>query len=377
MERLRVVESLAGVPADQWNALAGGNPFVSHEFLSALIETGCAGRRTGWQPQIVLLEKENHLAGAMPLFLKSHSRGEYVFDWAWADAYQRHGLAYYPKLLGAVPFTPVSGPRLLASGRPERARLLAGALELAQDVSSLHVLFPPEPEARLMQEAGMLMRSTVQFHWRNDGYADFGDFLSRLTAHRRKVIRQERRRVREAGVTFRWLRGAAIERADWEFFERCYRRTYAEHRSSPYLNLEFFLRIGAALAPHMLMVVAERAGRPIAATLNLISGDCMWGRYWGALEHVPLLHFECCYYQAIEYAIASRLQLFEGGAQGEHKLFRGLLPVETHSAHWLAHPAFADAIEDYLRRETAGIARYVNELNEHAPFRAPSIPPLS
>jgi predicted N-acyltransferase len=379
MERLRVVESLAGVPADQWNALAGGNPFVSHQFLSALIETGCASRRTGWQPQIVLLEKENNLAGAMPLFLKSHSRGEYVFDWAWADAYQRHGLAYYPKLLGAVPFTPVSGPRLLARGRAERAQLLAAALELAKGVSSLHVLFPPEPEAGQMQEAGMLMRRTVQFHWsnvrENGGYADFDDFLARLTAHRRKVIRQERRRVREAGVTFRWLRGAAIERADWEFFERCYRRTYAEHRSSPYLNLEFFLRVGATLTPHLLMIVAERAGRPIAATLNVISGGCMWGRYWGALEHVPLLHFECCYYQAIEYAIADRLQLFEGGAQGEHKLFRGLLPVETHSAHWLAHPAFADAIEDYLRRETAGIARYVNELNEHTPFRAPSTPP--
>ncbi|HEY6966998.1 MAG TPA: GNAT family N-acetyltransferase [Burkholderiales bacterium] len=378
-ERLRVVESLAGVPAEQWNALVegtpagAGNPFVSHEFLSALLETGCASRRTGWQPQIVLLERGNALAGAMPLFLKSHSRGEYVFDWAWADAYQRHGLEYYPKLLCAVPFTPVSGPRLLARGRAERARLLAGALELAKGVSSLHVLFPPEPEARLMLEAGMLMRRTVQFHWRNvqenGGYADFDDFLSRLNAHRRKVIRQERRRVREAGVRFRWLRGAEIARSDWEFFERCYRRTYAEHRSSPYLNLEFFLRLGATLAPRLLMFVAERGGRPIAATLNVVAGDTLWGRYWGALEHVPLLHFEACYYQAIEYAIAQGLQNFEGGAQGEHKLFRGLLPVETNSAHWLAHPAFADAIDDYLKRETAGIARYVDELNEHSPFK--------
>jgi predicted N-acyltransferase len=372
MERLRVVESLAGVPAAEWNALSQGDPFTSHAFLSALIDTGCASARSGWRPQIVLLERSGKLAGAMPLFLKSHSYGEYVFDWAWADAYQRHGLAYYPKLLCAVPFTPVSGPRLLAAGGADRARLLAAALELAKEVSSLHVLFPPQEEAALMQDKGMLLRRTVQFHWRNEGYADFDEFLSRMTRHRRKVIRQERRRVHEAEVSFRWLRGAEIERRHWEFFERCYRRTYAAHRSSPYLNLEFFLRIGAALPQHCLMILAERGGRPVAATLNVISEEKIWGRYWGAAEHIPLLHFECCYYQAIEYAIARRLAVFEGGAQGEHKLFRGLLPVETHSAHWLAHPAFADAIEDYLKRETAGITRYVDELNEHSPFKDPA-----
>ena len=371
-ERLRVVESLAGVPAGEWNSLAPGDPFTSHEFLAALIDTGCASARAGWRPQIVLLEKEGRLAGAMPLFLKSHSYGEYVFDWAWADAYQRHGLEYYPKLLCAVPFTPVGGPRLLAPERADRARLLAGALELARGASSLHVLFPPQEQADLMQEAGMLRRRTVQFHWKNDGYADFDDFLSRMTRHRRKVIRQERRRVHEAGVEFRWLQGAEIERRHWEYFERCYRRTYAAHRSSPYLNLEFFLRLGATLPRHCLMIVAERAGKPVAATLNVITEKTIFGRYWGASEHIPLLHFECCYYQAIEFAIARRLASFEGGAQGEHKLFRGLLPVETHSAHWLAHPAFADAIEDYLKRENAGIARYVDELNEHSPFRTPS-----
>jgi predicted N-acyltransferase len=371
-ERLRVVESLAGVPADRWNALAPDDPFTSHEFLSALIDTGCASARTGWRPQIVLLEKDGNLAGAMPLFLKSHSYGEYVFDWAWADAYQRHGLEYYPKLLCAVPFTPVTGPRLLADNDADRARLAAAALDMAREVSSLHVLFPPAGQAGLLQSAGMLLRRTVQFHWRNDAYADFDDFLSRLTRHRRKVIRQERRRVREAGLSLRWLRGAEIERGHWEFFERCYRRTYAAHRSSPYLNLEFFLRIGATLPRHCLMILAERAGKPVAATLNLLGENKIYGRYWGAQEHVPLLHFECCYYQAIEYAIAHRLQLFEGGAQGEHKLFRGLLPVETHSAHWLAHPRFARAIEDYLEREGAGIARYVDELNEHSPFRTPA-----
>ncbi|MGH8764656.1 MAG: GNAT family N-acetyltransferase, partial [Burkholderiales bacterium] len=303
---------------------------------------------------------------------------EYVFDWAWADAYQRHGLEYYPKLLCAVPFTPVTGPRLLAeggnAGAAVREALAAAALEMARGASSLHVLFPSSTEADLLHGAGMLLRRTVQFHWRNADYADFEDFLARMTRHRRKVIRQERRRVHEAGVSFRWLRGAEIERSHWEFFERCYRRTYAAHRSSPYLNLEFFLRLGATLPQNMLMILAERAGKPIAATLNVLNESKIFGRYWGAAEHVPLLHFECCYYQAIEYAIAHRLATFEGGAQGEHKLFRGLLPVETLSAHWLAHPSFASAIEDYLKRETAGIARYVDELNEHSPFRAPSNP---
>jgi len=372
-ERLRVVESLAGVPAERWNALAPGDPFTSHEFLSALIDTGCASARTGWRPQIVLLERDGTLAGAVPLFLKSHSYGEYVFDWAWADAYQRHGLEYYPKLLCAVPFTPVTGPRLLAANDADRAQLAAASLEMSHEVSSLHVLFPPAAQARLLESAGMLLRRTVQFHWRNDGYADFDDFLARMTRHRRKVIRQERRRVREAGLAVRWLRGAEIERGHWEFFDRCYRRTYAAHRSNPYLNLDFFLQLGATLPRHCLMILAERAGRPVAAALNLISDDSIYGRYWGAAEHVPLLHFECCYYQAIEFAIANRLRFFEGGAQGEHKLFRGLLPVETHSAHWLAHPRFARAIEDYLAREGAGIARYVDELNEHSPFRTQAL----
>jgi predicted N-acyltransferase len=367
-ERLRVVESLAGVPVAAWNALVRGDPFTSHEFLAALVDTGCASGRTGWQPQIVLLERDGKLVAAMPMFLKSHSYGEYVFDWAWADAYQRHGLEYYPKLLCAVPFTPVTGPRLLAADDADRGLLAAAALDMAREVSSLHVLFPPAAEAGLLQAAGMLLRRTVQFHWTNGDYADFDDFLSRMTRHRRKNIRQERRRVYEAGVTFRWLRGAEIEQQHWTFFERCYRRTYSAHRSSPYLNLEFFLRLGATLPQHTLLILAERAGKPVAATLNVVSGNRIFGRYWGALEHIPLLHFECCYYQAIEFAIANRLQVFEGGAQGEHKLFRGLLPVETHSAHWLAHPRFARAIEDYLERESAGITRYVNELNEHSPF---------
>jgi predicted N-acyltransferase len=370
---MRFVHSLAGIDASQWNSLAGGlaasNPFISHEFLSALLETGCAAPASGWTPSFALIERDGELAAAMPLFLKSHSYGEYVFDWSWADAYARHGLAYYPKTLGAVPFTPVAGPRLLAREDADRRALLGAALELARDTSSLHVLFAGEPDMRLMREHGMLERRSVQFHWRNEGYPDFEQFLARMPHARRKNIKQERRRVREAGVTFRRLRGRQIDSAHWEFFHRCYRATYAAHGSTPYLNLRFFRRIGASLADNLVLFLAERAARPIAAALCFEDGQSLYGRHWGALEHVPLLHFECCYYQPIEYAIERRLASFEGGAQGEHKIFRGLLPVETHSAHWIADPRFARAIGEHLERESAGIERYVNELAEHSPFK--------
>jgi len=368
LDSLRIVDSLAAVDRDEWNALAGQQPFVRHEFLSALMETGCASAQRGWRPQFLLARRAGALAGAMPLFAKTHSYGEYVFDWAWADAHERHGVEYYPKLLCAIPFTPVQGPRILG-GDPEKKLLIEAALELARDSSSLHVLFAPEEEARLLAGQGMMLRRTVQFHWRNRGYADFEDFLGRLSHQRRKNIRQERRRVHEAGVSFRWLEGAAIERRHWEFFNRCYRRTYAAHRSSPYLSLEFFVRIGAALPHNVVLLLAERRSAPLAASLLLRDERSLYGRYWGAVEHVPLLHFECCYYQAIDYAIARRLEVFEGGAQGEHKIFRGLMPVEALSAHWLAHPRFARAVESFLEREGAGIARYVDELCEHSPFK--------
>jgi predicted N-acyltransferase len=370
VESFEVVESLAGVDPGEWNALAGPQPFVRHEFLSALIDTGCATARSGWLPQFLLRRRAGALAGAMPLFVKSHSYGEYVFDWAWADAHERNGVEYYPKLLCAVPFTPVQGRRLLAADDAGRRALIGAALELARQTSSLHVLFPAEDEAQALREGGMMLRRTVQFHWRNDGFADFEAFLARMNHARRKNIRQERRRVREAGVGFRWLEGTAIERRHWEFFNRCYRGTYAAHRSSPYLNLEFFLRVGAAMPGNIVMVLAERDARPVAASLFFKDRETLYGRYWGAVAHVPLLHFECCYYQAIEYAIARGLLRFEGGAQGEHKLFRGLLPVETLSAHWLAHDRFARAVETFLQREGAGIERYVNELCEHSPFKA-------
>ena len=369
MESVRVVDSLAGVDRAEWNALAGEQPFLRHEFLAALIETGCASAKTGWLPQIVLLERAGALVGAMPLFAKSHSYGEYVFDWAWADAHERNGIDYYPKLVCAVPFTPVRGSRILAASTADRKTLVRAALHVAHDLSSLHVLFARDEDAVLLDEAGLLMRHTVQFHWKNEGYADFEDFLSRMSHQRRKNIRQERRRVRDAGVTFRWLEGAGIERQHWEFFNRCYRRTYAAHRSTPYLNLDFFLRLGAEMPDNVTLLLGEREGQPVCTSLLLRDRHTLYGRYWGSVEHIPLMHFECCYYQAIDYAISRKLGTFEGGAQGEHKIFRGLMPVQTRSAHWLAHPKFARAVENFLERETLGIAQYVNELVEHSPFK--------
>jgi uncharacterized protein len=369
LESVRVVNSLAAVDRDAWNALAGGQPFMRHEFLSALIDTGCAAARSGWLPQFVLLSRAGELHAAMPLFAKNHSYGEYVFDWAWAEAHERQGIDYYPKLVCAVPFTPVRGPRLLASSDGARRALVRAALERAKETSSLHVLFARDEDAAVLADEGFLIRRTVQFHWTNEGYSSFDDFLARLSHARRKNIRQERRRVREAGVELRSLDGPEITRRHWEFFNRCYRGTYAAHRSTPYLSLEFFLRLGATMPGNLAMVLAERDGKPIASALFLRDERALYGRYWGALEHVPLLHFECCYYQAIDYAITRGLAVFEGGAQGEHKLFRGLMPVESLSAHWLAHPKFARAVEHFLEREGAGITHYVNELVEHSPFK--------
>jgi len=366
LEAVRIADSLSGVDRDEWNALAGPQPFVRHEYLSALIETGCAVAKTGWLPQFILLYRAGRLEGAMPLFAKSHSYGEYVFDWAWADAHERNGIDYYPKVVCAVPFTPVRGARILGLSAETKKVLIRAALELARETSSLHVLFACDEDARLLEEAGFLMRRTVQFHWQNDGYRDFEDFLGRMSHARRKNIRQERRRVRDAGVSLKILEGRDITRADWEFFNRCYRGTYAAHRSTPYLNLEFFLRLRPE---HVVMVLAEHGGKRIAASLLLRDDQTLYGRYWGAIHHVPLLHFECCYYSAIEYAISKNLKTFEGGAQGEHKLFRGLMPVQSLSAHWLAHPKFARAVENFLERETLGVTQYVNELVEHSPFK--------
>ncbi len=368
---IEVSTSLATIAAGEWNRLAGDDPLLSHEFLHALHETGCANADSGWAPCYLLLREGGVLAGAMPLYLKSHSYGEYVFDWAWADAYQRHGLRYYPKLVNAVPFTPVGGRRLLAATPEQRRALLTAALALARDqgASSLHCLFPPFSEAEEMKDCRLLLRSGVQFHWRNAGYADFEAFLATFNHEKRKKIRQERRRVRDAGITFKWIPGAAITDALWIFFHRCYCKTYREHRSTPYLNLDFFRAIGRSMPQHLTLIIAMRDGQPIAASLNVHDAQRLCGRYWGALEYHPALHFETCYYQVIEYCIAHGISTFEGGAQGEHKIARGLLPVATHSAHWLAHPEFSAAVGDYLERETHGMSAYMDELNERSPFK--------
>jgi len=371
MNTFEVAESLARIPVGEWNHLAGGDPFLSHEFLSALHETGCAAGATGWHPQYLLLKSGAALAGAMPLYLKEHSYGEYVFDWAWADAYHRHGIAYYPKLLSAIPFTPVTGARLLAATDTDRDRLIRGALELARKlgVSSLHCLFPTAAEARRLCKQGMMPRTTVQFHWTNHDYANFDAFLASFSHDKRKKVKQERRKTADAGIRFRWLEGDEIREQDWAFFHRCYRQTYREHRSTPYLNLEFFCRIGAALPRHLVLILAERDDAPIAAALNVRSGSRLCGRHWGALQHHPALHFETCYYQGIEFCIARGIATFEGGSRGEHKLARGLLPVETCSAHWLAHPEFAAAVDQFLARETHGMKQYVDEMTDRSPFR--------
>lgn len=368
---IQVLDSLASIPASDWDALAGNQPLLSHAFLHALHESGCASAETGWAPCHLTLWRDNRLAAAMPLYLKSHSYGEYVFDWAWADAYQRHGLRYYPKLLNAVPFTPVTGPRLLATNEADRRALLDAALEFARDtgVSSLHCLFPAAPEVAAFESAGLMLRASVQFHWCNQGFRDFDDFLARMNHEKRKKIRQERRKVRDAGIEFRWLRGGQATPADWRFFVECYNRTYRAHHSSPYLNLDFFLRLAQAMPAHLLLILGYRDGLPVASAFNIIGDETLYGRYWGTKEFHSGLHFETCYYQAIEFCIAEQMDSFEGGAQGEHKLARGLLPQRTVSAHWLAHPEFAEAITRFLRKEASGIENYVDELSEHSPFK--------
>ncbi|WP_418315256.1 GNAT family N-acetyltransferase [Piscinibacter sakaiensis] len=370
------------IDAQRWNQLlaaqAAPTPFMRHEYLAALHASGCASEATGWLPQFLSVEEDGELVAACPLYLKDHSYGEYVFDWAWADAYHRHGLDYYPKLLNAVPFTPVPGSRLLARDDGARSLLLQAMVRLASDagLSSVHSLFNDERERCVVAAAaptGWMLRNTVQFHWQNrdPAYADFAAFLASLQRDKRKKIAQERRRVGDAGVSLRCQVGDEIGDADWDFFHHCYTLTYRAHHSTPYLSRDFFARVAKTMAENWLLFTAWREGERIASSLVAIDPQqrVAYGRYWGAIEHVPCLHFEACYYQPLAWCIANGYRRFEGGAQGEHKMARGLLPVLTHSAHWLAHPQFARAVGDFLEREGAGIAGYIDELNERRPFK--------
>jgi predicted N-acyltransferase len=398
---LKIIENLADIPAAEWDALAGGDPFLSHAYLYALQESGCATAQFGWQAQFITLWQDGQLAGAMPLYLKMNSYGEHVFDFAWADAYRQNGLRYYPKLVCTVPFTPVTGKRLLAATPEVRTLLLKSALEFARGgplsskgstpsltlplhgggdsgatgVSSLHCLFLDEADAREAQAQGMMLRRDVQFNWQNRadsenrGYRDFEEFLAALSRDKRKRIRQERRKVQEAGISMQCVTGEQATPEQWAFFASCYVRTRQIHHSPPALNDDFFRRIGAAMPQRTLLVIASREGRMIASALNIVTDDVLYGRSWGTFEFHSGLHFEACYYQAMEFCIARNIKTFEGGAGGEHKLARGFLPVTTRSAHWLAHPQFARAVEDYLQRETNAISEYVGELNERSPFK--------
>ncbi|UST53130.1 GNAT family N-acetyltransferase [Comamonadaceae bacterium OTU4NAUVB1] len=382
---LRIHDDPSGIEAATWNGLlatqAAPSPFMRHEYLAALHASGSATPASGWTPQFATLWRGDVLVAACPLYVKDHSYGEYVFDWAWANAYEQHGLSYYPKAVVAVPFTPVPGSRLLARDAQSRTLLVDGLVQWCRQagVSSLHLLFGADDDVAAASEAGLMLRNTVQFHWHNAGYADFDAFLTSLSQEKRKKIRQERRKVHDAGVTFRWSRGTGIADADWDFFYRCYSRTYREHGNAPYLTRDFFQRMAGTLPQAWLLFIAEREGRPIASSLIALSVDegmedrprVAYGRYWGAVERVDCLHFDACYYQPLAWCIAHGVERFEGGAQGEHKMARALMPVKTTSAHWLAHPSFADAVERFLEREGAGIGDYLEHLEERSPFRMP------
>ncbi|MGH6814994.1 MAG: GNAT family N-acetyltransferase [Hyphomicrobiaceae bacterium] len=376
---VRIAPAIREVPAAAWDALANPasapfDPFLAHGFLAALEQAGTVAESTGWAPRHVLLQDgAGNLLGCMPCYLKRHSQGEYVFDHGWADAYQRAGGRYYPKLQAAVPFTPVPGRRLLTGAAAgNRATLLAtGAVEYARTlgVSSLHIAFLPEADWRGLAQLGFLQRLDRQFHWTNRGYRSFDDFLAALSSRKRKTVRKERADVRSAGLTIEWVRGRDIAEAHWDTFFAFYMDTGSRKWGRPYLNRRFFSLLGQAMAERCLLVMAKRAGRPVAGALNLIGGDCLYGRYWGAVEHHPCLHFEVCYYQAIEFAIANGLPRVEAGAQGEHKLARGYLPAATYSAHWIADAGFRRAVARYLDEERVQVSEHGQALAALGPYR--------
>ncbi|GGP23158.1 GNAT family N-acetyltransferase [Silvimonas iriomotensis] len=376
---LKICERLSDIPAPAWNALAGAHPALQHAYLDALEQSGSVDADSGWQPCHLTLWRDDELAGALLLYRKSHSWGEYVFDWAWARAYEQHGLAYYPKLVSAIPFSPLPGARLLAHTDADRRLLIESAIGITRELgdSSLHILFPHEADARLAADCGMQLREQIQFHWQRDpAWHTFDDFLGSMNHDKRKKIRQERRKSLSgpAGeITVERKFGAAISAADWAFFIGCYNNTYLEHRSQPYLNLAFFRQLHAAMPESCLLIIASRNGQPIAAAFDLVGPDALYGRYWGAqwdeAGFVPGLHFELCYYQGLEFALERGLGTFEGGAQGEHKLARGFLPVTTWSVHWLADRRFADAVGRFLKNERQAVDEWAETLSAQTPFR--------
>ncbi|MAY33486.1 MAG: GNAT family N-acetyltransferase [Rhodovulum sp.] len=380
---IEVVRSLSAISQPEWDACAcpetaeGGaplDPFTTYRFLDALEQSGSVGDGTGWYPHYIIARIGDQVIGVAPMYLKAHSQGEYIFDHNWAHAYERAGGNYYPKLQVAVPFTPVTGRRLLV--RPEfadvaRAGLIQGAVQLAanNNLSSLHITFCTEDEIGAMSDMGLMARVSQQYHWHNDGYADFDAFLDSLSSRKRKAIRKERRTAQDFGGTIRALTGDEIKAEYWDYFWTFYQDTGARKWGSPYLSRAFFDILHDTMRDDVLLVLAERDGRPVAGALNMIGRDCVYGRYWGATEHHPCLHFEACYYQAIDYAISNGLARVEAGAQGDHKLARGYLPVQTHSAHWLRDEGFAKAVSTYLDAERAAVDEEIEILTSYGPFK--------
>ncbi len=381
--RLTLCQNLADVDRSDWDAVANPpgeryDPFLSWDFLEALERSGAVSPETGWAPHHLLIrDREDRLRAAMPLYAKSHSYGEFVFDHGWADAFERAGGRYYPKLLSAVPFTPVTGRRRLVPPGPDAAALgqalLSGAIQIAEDndLSSLHMTFVSEDEAARLESAGLMRRTDQQFHFVNDGYGDFEDFLAALSSQKRKTLRKERARA-QAGLEIRHLTGPDITDAAWDAFYAFYLDTGARKWGAPYLNRETFALLGERMADRILLVMAHEEGVPIAGALNLIGSDTLYGRYWGCTVHKPLLHFEVCYYQAIDFALAHGLKRVEAGAQGGHKLARGYRPVTTHSAHWIHHPGFRAAVQDFLARERRAVDAEIDYLQTRTPFKTGS-----
>ena len=377
MLRVEVIRELERIPAAEWNRVSGtAQPFLRHEFLVALERHGCVGERHGWLPHhLAVRDAAGRLCGAVPLYLKDNSYGEFVFDWAWADAWQRAGIPYYPKLVSSIPYTPVTGPRILVAADADREQvgsaLVQAALQLAESTgcSSLHWLFTDPADTQWLVGKGFLRRTGCHFHWHNEGYRDFEDFLARLSSRKRKKIRRERRYVQEAGIEMRLLHGSESSREDWRAMHAFYRSTFEKKSGMPTLSEDFFVEISRTMGEQVVLVFALREATPVAGAILLRGDNALYGRHWGCRADYHSLHFEACYYQGIEYAIAHGLQLFEPGAQGEHKISRGFLPTLTWSAHWIRHPQFRVAIERYLAQEHAAVVDYHDELMTTSPFR--------